>query len=169
MIQLRPWDDLAAYAVFRALDACDLMEAELVRGQACGGLGLWADWRSLEPLRLASFVALTAGGTAFAVFGLVNSGQAGVAGAALLARDHRTFRQPLARLALALRDELPGFARARGVHRIEARSWSDHPSAPRLLTALGFRREARMPGFGQDGRTEFHQWAWLARHPDSED
>lgn len=166
MIQLRPWDDLAALSVFRALDPCDLMEAELVRGGAASGPGLWADWRAVEPLRLASFVALTAGGTAFAVFGLSHTGQAGVAQAALLARDHRSFRRPLAWLALMLRDEFPGFARARGVARVEARSWSDHPTAPRLLTHLGFRREARMPGFAPDGRGSFDQWAWTARNPE---
>lgn len=163
MIQLRPWEDMAAAAVFRALDPSDLLEAELVRGAAVGHLALWADWRSIEPLRLASFVALTAGGNPFAVFGLVHTGQAGVASAALLARDHRVFRRPLAQLAVILRDAFPGHCRERGVHRVEARSWSAHPTAPRLLAALGFRAEARMPGFGPDGATEFTQWAWTAR------
>lgn len=164
-LHLAPFEDLAAKVVFDRLDVNDHLECELVRGQPATPLALWADWRSVEPLRLASFV-VHAGGVPFAVFGLSHTGQAGVAAAALLARDHACWRLPLARLALTIRRHLPAFAAERGIHRIEARSWDAHPMAPRLLCGLGFRTECRMPGFGLTGAHVFRQWAWLAaEHP----
>lgn len=161
MIRTVPFEDLAAKAVIDRLDPADHLECELVRGSAATGLAIWADWRAMEGYRLASFVAL-AGTVPFAVFGLSNTGQAGVAQAALLARDHLAFRLPLARLAVMIRHALPDYAARGGIHRIEARSWAEHPRAPWLLRGLGFRQECEMRGFGLTGAISFRQWAWLA-------
>lgn len=163
MIEARPYDDLAAMAVLSRLDPHDVMEAELVRGAHSGHLALFAEWRAMEAARLVSYVVITSprrGAKPFALFGLVHTGQAGVAQAALLARDHREFRRPLAELALAIRAGMPGFAAKRGIHRIEARAWFDHPTASALLEALGFEHECDMPGFGLTGRITFRQFAW---------
>lgn len=157
--QLRPYDDLSAMAVLSALDAGDQREVELVRGRTTGHLALFADWRGVEAARVASYVALTASGTPFAIFGLMNSGIAGVALAALLARDHRRYRRALGALALDIRRELPWFCQSLGIHRVEARSWFDHPTAAGLLRALGFCEECDMPGFGPAGRAIFTQFA----------
>ena len=76
------------------------LEAEVIRGAPSTHLALWADWRMMQAARVESWVAVTAaGGVPFAVLAVANSGQAGVAEAALLARDHRAFRRPLAALA----------------------------------------------------------------------
>lgn len=162
-LRLTPWQDEAGHAVLTRLDAHDLMEATLVRGGPVTGLALWADWRAMEPYRIASLIACRgATGTPFAVFGLVNSGQAGVAEAALLARDHAACRFDLARLCVTLRRAMPGWCAERGVRRIEARAWTCHPTAARLLRALQFHAETVMPGFGPDGRHSFAQFAWIA-------
>lgn len=162
MITVRPYDDMTALPVFQRLDPMDQIEAELVRGQASAPMQLWADWRAAEPYRVLSFVALTSGGTAFAVFGLSNTGQAGVAGAALLARDHLRYRRELVQLVRQIRTHLPIEAEARGIHRIEARAWADHPRAAGLLRALGFAHECDMPGFGLTGQVIYRQFAWLS-------
>lgn len=164
-IRVRPYDDLSAMAVLSALDAQDQIEAELTRGAPASALALFADWRQMEPLRVASHVALTAGGQPFAVFALANTGQAGVAQAALLARDHRRHRIDLARLAVLIRHAFPRLAAACGIHRIEARSWAGHPTAARLLAAMGFAHECDMTGFGQSGAITFRQFAWIAPAP----
>jgi hypothetical protein len=166
MIQLRPYDDLSAMAVIQRLDTHDRLEAEIIRGAATTALGLFADWRAMEPLRVASFVVHTTpdrGAHPFALLGLSNSGQAGVAEAALLARDHRAFRRPLAVLAARLRLKFPDWCRERGIHRIEARCWFQHPTASSLLAAIGFAHEADMLGFGRDGSEIYRQFAWHAR------
>lgn len=160
MLRVLPYEDLAAKAVIDRLDPADHLECELVRGMASTPLAIWADWRAIQAFRIASFVAVT-GETPFAIFGLSQTGQAGVAGAALLARDHAAFRLPLARLALRIRTELPGYIADRGVNRIEARSWADHPTAGGLLRGLGFTSECEMRGFGLTGDVTFRQWAWL--------
>jgi hypothetical protein len=164
MIEARAWEDLAGFAVFRDLDAHDLLEAEAVRGQPCTSLSLWADWRAVRGAHLACHV-FTAHGEPFAVGALAHTGQAGVAEGALLARDHARFRGPLARLAVLIRNELPGYCAARGIRRIEARSWARHPTGGRLLAALGFRCEATLPGFGGHGRETFEQFAFLPPPP----
>lgn len=161
MLRVLPYEDLAAKAVIDRLDPADHMECELVRGAASTSLAIWADWRTIQAFRIASFVAVT-GETPFAIFGLSQTGQAGVAGAALLARDHHAFRIPLARLAARIRAELPDYIAGRGVNRIEARSWADHPTASRLLFGLGFTAECDMHGFGLTGGVTFRQWAWLS-------
>lgn len=160
IVTVRPWDDMLALPIFRQLDAADQIEADLIRGQAANGISLWADWRAGEAYRLLSFVAL-ADATPFAVFGLSLTGQAGVAGAALLARNHRRFRAPLARLGAMIRRQLPIEAEARAINRVEARAWADHPTASGLLTALGFTHECDMPGFGPTGHVIYRQFALL--------
>lgn len=157
-IQLRPYEDLAALAVFERLDHSDHREAEVTRGAAATPVSLWADWRAMQPAALISLIAHV-GDAPFAVFALGHTGQGGVGQAALLARDHRRFRPQLRRLAALIRTHLPREAQARGVHRIEARCWAGHPTAPALLSLLGFAHECRMPGFGL-GHHDFHQFAW---------
>lgn len=164
MIQVRAYEDLAAHAVLSRLDPMDQLEAEVVRGERSAPLGIFADWRAANAARLFSFVMLTETSVPFAVLGLSHTGQAGVAQAALLARDHAKFRRPLAEAALRIRDEMPVFADEFGVHRIEARSWVPHPTAARLLVACGFHLEATMRGFGPSGDHAFHQFAWVAPH-----
>lgn len=164
-VTVRPWDDMLALPIFRQLDPHDFMEAELIRGQETNGISLWADWRAAEVFRLMSFVAL-AGQTPFAVFGLSHTGQAGVAGAVLLARDHRRFRPALGRLCVMIRAAMAAEALARGIHRIEARCWADHPTASGLLRALRFDHECDLPGFGRAGGATYRQFAFLpARSP----
>lgn len=162
MIQLRPFDSLSAIAVFRQLDASDQLEAELMRGAATPALDLFADWRGAARGCLLNLVALTGGGTPFAVLALAHTGVYGVAEAALLARDHARFRRPLAELAVAIRARMPGWCLEQGVHRIEARSWAGHPTAARLLQSIGFDCEADLPGFGPGGRHHFRQFAWIS-------
>ncbi len=159
--QLRPYDDLSAMAVLSALDPADQHEVDLVRGRATGHLALFAEWRGVEVARVISHVALTRGGTPFAVLGLMNTGQAGVAAAALLARDHCRHARVLAALAVDIRHILPEWCRDRGIFRVEARSWSHHPTAARLLRAIGFCEECEMPGFGPAGQICFTQFALI--------
>ena len=161
MIEARPFDDLAAMAVLSKLDHADQLEAELTRGASATALSLFADWRAMEAYRAASFIAYTQG-RAFAMFALGNTGQSGVASAALLACDHARYRRPLAELALTIRNQMPEFCAERGIHRIEARAWADHPTASGLLTALGFHLECDMPGFGLTGHVTFRQFAWIS-------
>lgn len=161
MIRVAPFDPVPAMAMFRALDPHDHMEAELVRGKTMLGAELWADWRAAAAWQAISLMAYATphATTPFAVFALGNTGQAGVAQAALLARDHTIHRRPLARLAVAIRHGLPAEARARGIRRIEARAWTGHPTASRLLAHLGFAAECDMPGFGPDGGQTYRQFA----------
>lgn len=163
-ISITPYSDSAAYAVLSRLDPADLAEAEAMRGAAVTGLSLFADWRAMEPHRVVSLVVRAGhhhAGPPIAVFALANTGQAGVASAALLACNHRTWRPELRRLALEIRGQMPRFAWGRGIHRIEARCWAPHPTAARLLMALGFGLEASLRGFGPRGTETFHQFAFL--------
>ncbi len=165
MIELRPYDDHAAFRVFSVLDPSDHREAELVRGAPATHLALFADWRGVEGARLLSLVAATGwngSGEPFAVIGLGHTGQGGVAQAAMLARNHTRFRLQLAQLGLMIRRRMPDFCAGTGIRRIEARSWSDHPTAGAFLTACGFSLECAMPGFGPHGTTTFNQFAWTA-------
>lgn len=166
MITVRPYDDMTALPVFQRLDPMDQLEADLVRGSSSAGVQLWAEWRGVQSWRILSFVALTAGQTPFAVFGLSHTGQAGVASAALLACDHGRYRRELVQLARMIHTHLADECAAQGIHRIEARAWADHPRAAALLRALGFDHECDMPGFGLTGQVTYRQFAWLsAKHP----
>jgi len=160
MIEARPYEDRAAFSVFSMLDPDDHREAELSRGAPATHLALWAEWRSFESLRFLSLVLATGHGVPFAVLGLGHTGQSGVAQAAFLSRNHVRFRIPLGRAALLIRHRLPAFCAEADIHRIEARSWAEHPTAGRFLRACGFTLDCAMPGFGPDGRAEFHQYAW---------
>lgn len=161
MIEARPFEDLAAMAVLSRLDVADQLEAELTRGASATALSLFADWRAMEAYRAASFIAFSRG-RPFAMFALANTGQSGVASAALLACDHARHRRALAELALTIRNTMPDFCIERGIHRIEARAWADHPTASNLLIALGFHPECDMPGFGLTGQITFRQFAWIS-------
>ncbi len=163
MILIRPYDDLTAHAVLSRLDLHDQIEAELVRGRSAIGLELFADWRSMRGAWVAGHVFETRTGAPFAVGALVNTGQAGVAQAAMLARDHARYRRPLAQLACRIAVELPAFCLSHGIHRVEARCWAGHPTAARFLQAVGFAFETTLPGFGADGRAMFRQFALLPR------
>lgn len=163
MIRVRPFEDLAAMAVFRQLDLNDHIEAELVRGVSYTALGLFAEWRMAQAQGPLSLVACTGPAERpFAVFCLGHTGQAGVAQGALLAAHHDRHRMALARLALAIRDKMPAFCAQIDppIHRIEARCWAGHPTAARILAAMGFAHEADMPGFGPGGTHTFRQFAW---------
>ena len=163
MSRVAPFDPVPAMAMFRALDPHDHMEAELVRGKTMLGAELWADWRAATAWQAISLMAYATphATTPFAVFALGNTGQAGVAQAALLARDHTIHRLALARLALWIRTNLPVQARAHGIRRVEARAWAGHPTASGLLAKLGFTHEAEMPGFGPDGGQTYRQFALI--------
>lgn len=166
MIRVRPFDDLSGMAVFRQLDIHDQVEAELVRGVSYTALGLFAEWRMAQAQGPLSLVACTGPAERpFAVFCLGHTGQAGVAQGALLAARHDRHRQPLARLALEIRDRMPAFAAETGIHRIEARCWAGHPTAARILAAMGFTHEADLPGFGPGGIHSFRQFAWTRPDP----
>lgn len=165
MIQARPFEDLAAWSIFQWLDPHDHLEAEFVRGAPATPLALFCDWRAAQPIHCLSLIAQTDarhGAVPFAVFALANTGQAGVASAALLARDHATFRRPLAALAARIRAEMPAACAQLGIHRIEARSWAGHPRAARLLLGIGFHHECNLPGFGATGSVTFRQFAWIS-------
>jgi hypothetical protein len=160
-VTLHPYEDYAALAVFNHLDPHDHMEAEAVRGAAATPLALFADWRAVQAHGPLSIIA-KAGQRPFAVIALGNTGQAGVADAAMLACSHARFAIPLARLAVTIRTRLPSYAAETGIRRIEARSWQSHPTAARLLLAMGFRHDCDMPGFGGSGHVTFRQFAWTA-------
>lgn len=162
MISPRPYADDAAMLVLSRLDAHDLLEAEAVRGAAVTHLALFGDWRAMQGAWIASWAVYTRdeGGEPFALLALAHTGQRGVAGAALLARDHRRFRRELVQLARLIRETMPGLARDLGLTRIEARAWARHPRASAFLSLTGFRHECDMPGFGRDGRDVFRLFAW---------
>lgn len=163
MIQLRPYDNLSAQAILTRLDPADLAEAALLRGGEVDGLDLFADWRASAAFWIGSRVAVTAparGSRPFAVVAVTRASAPGIAHAALLARDHGRFRRELVMLARKLAADMPAWAAHHDLTRIEARSWAGHPRAAALLSAVGFRAECIMPGFGPDGREELIQWAW---------
>lgn len=163
MIELQPYSDHLAMHIFTTLDPNDHIEAEIVRGIATSHLAIFADWRSLEGARLLSVIITddSAQKTPIAILGLSNTGQAGVAQAALLSRNHERFKPQLREVAKQIRRELPEFAEEQGIHRVEARSWSEHPTANRFLRYCGFRLETKMPGFGATGAFTFNQFAWI--------
>ena len=161
MIEVQPYSDHAAMSVLKNLDPMDQIEAELIRGGSATHLAIFADWRAVNGMRLISSV-LSVSGRPFAVLALGHTGQAGVAQAALLSRSHQRFRRPLLEVARRIRREMPAICEEWGVHRIEARAWSGHPRAGRFLRLCGFHLEAEMPGFGADGSTSFHQYAWIS-------
>jgi len=155
-------------AVLSQLDPFDLLEAQFVRGAPVTHLALFADWRAMRCAWIASYILTTGrdGRRPFAVLAVGHTGQAGVAQAAFLARDHVRHRLAIGRAAVLIRDGLPPFMDAHGIARIEARCWADHPTAPGFLTRVGFKFEARLPGFGGAlASTTFLQFALVAPIP----
>ncbi|MBY5988206.1 hypothetical protein [Roseovarius atlanticus] len=162
MIDLSGFTNLAGMAVLGHLDVNDLIEAQLVRGHQADHLDLFTDWKVMQAGAVVSLILSDpkTGGRPFAVLALGNTGQAGVAQAALLSKCHVRNRRSLARAALQIRARLPIFCEEVGIFRIEARCWSDHPTAPTFLHHCGFHPEVDMPGFGPKGRDRFTQFAW---------
>lgn len=162
-VHAQTYSDLAAMSVLSRLDPMDHLEAEMTRGRAVSHLAIFADWHAMEPARVVSLVLCTGHAAApvpFAVLGLSLKGEAGVAQAALLSRDHTKFSRALIAACLLIRQKMPAFCKEHGIRRIEARSWAGHPRAARFLTSSGFRFETSMAGFGPDGTAEFRQFAW---------
>lgn len=171
MIQTRPYNDHQAMFVLRQLDPSDLIEAQLVRGQAVDHLSLFADWRAVQASRVVSLIVTldsAHGGVPFAVLALAHTGQSGVAQAAFLSRDHQKFRRALAYAGLTIRRQMPVFCHDNGIHRVEARCWAGHPTAPGFLTNIGYKAETTMRGFGPHGRAEFIQFAWVSPETSTE-
>ncbi|MBA85215.1 MAG: hypothetical protein CML69_10820 [Rhodobacteraceae bacterium] len=162
-IQIQPYSDHAAMAVLKALDPADQLEANAVRGYHATHLELFADWRAINAARVLSVVLVDARRMEpFAVLALGNTGQAGVAQAAFLARNHTRFRRQIACAAAQIRRDMPGFCAEAGIRRIEARCWSDHPTAAQFLKLCSFHHEADMPGFGgANAPAIFRQFAWV--------
>lgn len=160
-VVLQPWSDHGGWAVLSDLDLDDALEAALYRGDDADPLALFADWRAANAWRASSLVATGRGGRPFAILGVMATGMKGVAQAALLSRSRARHGRELAELAVQLRAGLPAFAGERGLTRIEARAWAGHPTASRLLAALGFTHEADLKGFA-GGPIVFRQFAWIA-------
>lgn len=161
MIHLFPFEDAMAWRVFEDIDLDDRLEAALARGDAAHPLALFADWRAVNVWRATSVVAARSDREPFAVVGVVGGGAGGVAQAAMVARTHAEWRRELARLVVELRRRMPAWAGEQGISRIECRCRALHPTAARLLTGVGFRHEADLPGFA-GGHETFRQFAWTA-------
>lgn len=167
MIRISTYDDMAAMVVLRDLDPQDRLEAEAVRGEVVSHLSLFGDWRAARGYHLLSLVIRASpSDEPVALLALANTGQHGVASAALVARNHRRYRRQLAALARLIRKELPRFASEAGIFRIEARAWASHPRASKFLSLVGFTHEVDMPGFGRGGTETFRQFAWIKEHCD---
>ena len=165
------YEPQAAMAVLSNLDPFDRIEAQAVRGAAVTHLTLFADWHAMQSHHLLSLVILAnrRGRSPFALLAVANTGQAGVAQAAFLARSHDRWRREIAACAIVIRNVLPGWMQDTGVHRIEARCWTGHPTAATFLAACGFRLDCHMPGFGASGDAVFAQWSCHNRPPPSND
>lgn len=161
MIRISDYDDMAAMAIMRDLDPWDRLEAEAVRGEVVTHLSLFGDWRAARALHVISLVIRAQpSDEPIALLALANTGQLGVASAALVARNHRRHRRQLAALARVIRKDMPRIAREAGIFRIEARAWASHPRASKFLHLVGFTHEVAMPGFGRGGTETFIQFAW---------
>lgn len=161
MIRISDYDDLAAMAIMRDIDPWDRLEAEAVRGEVVTHLSLFGDWRAARAVHAISLVIRAQpSDTPIALLALANTGQLGVASAALVARNHRRYRRQLAALARVIRRDMPRIAQEAGIFRIEARTWASHPRASKFLHLVGFTHECTMPGFGRGGSETFIQFAW---------
>jgi len=150
-LSLAPFELLSALRVIEDLDRMDRLEIQLggvdptpdaiLRQfvlQDATGSHLQIVWRhrpegGAEPFAIVMIDELLARGTA---------------SAALIARDHVRFAAPLRRLVAGLRADLPGAMAQSGLRRLECRCWAEHPTAPGLLTAIGFAFETELHGFG---------------------
>ncbi|MEM9782159.1 MAG: hypothetical protein AAF899_06755 [Pseudomonadota bacterium] len=144
-----------ALEVFGDIDRSDLCEVELTHGRPIvAAEELLEIFKTAEKAHALCLIAWRhspqGGAVPFAILGLGCFTEC-VATAALLARDHRAWKRPLAHLVLELRRELPRFMFEMSLRRLEARSWPDHPTAASLLSGIGFEREASLPGCACDG------------------
>ncbi|MEX0306040.1 MAG: hypothetical protein AB3N12_01525 [Ruegeria sp.] len=162
MIKAQHYNEHLAMSVLSNLDPHDLIEAQLIRGTYTSHLALFSDWHACQPQAVLSLVLRdeTRASQPFAVVTLHSTGQAGVAQAALLARNHKRHRRALAVACRQIREDMPDFCMQYGIHRVEARAHAGHPRASQFLTLCGFTHETDMPGFGADGRATFRQFAW---------
>lgn len=154
----------AALRVLSNLDENDQLEAQLMRGDSAAAYDMLADWMMLARQGAVCFIGAATAPISepVAVLGILPGTTPGLGHVAMLARDHRFWKRVLVPLAREIRDRLPTQARAMGLHRLEAHSWAAHPTAASLLTAIGFRLDARMTGFGPSGCVYLNQWSWLA-------
>jgi hypothetical protein len=159
-VYLTPYEDAAAMAVLRQIDGADREEALRVTPALACHYTLFAAWRGMAVLPGTSQIAMTRRCyQPFAVFAASPAGAQGVASVSLLSRDHARFRRELAELTAHFRARLPELMEQHGIHRLEVRSWADHPRAAGLLRAMGFQPEATCRGFGAEGADVFVQWA----------
>jgi hypothetical protein len=150
-ISLAPFEPIAALRVIEDLDPIDRLEVQLGGIQPTPG----------EMLR--QFIIQQAGGAhlqivyahrteggaePFAILGVAEALASCTGSAALIARDHAAWARPLRHLCAGLRADLPAAMAAAGFRRIEARCWSGHPTAQRLLRGIGFAFETELHGFG---------------------
>lgn len=162
MIEILPYQPDLAAAVFRDLDPWDRLEAEAARGEPQHYLGLFGDWHAVSRHHLASVVLARRrplGLQPFAVAALANSGTAGVAEAAFLSSDHAKHRWSIARAAVQYRPLFLEACHNGGVSRVEARCWSEHPTAPIFLSHMGFSYQCDLPGTGRAGAYTFQLFA----------
>jgi hypothetical protein len=154
------WDAEGALAVLEDLDRHDLAEAGVNMGRCLRPLEALTAFQfgagAGHDVRVAWAMRADAPMEPFAILSVIRADTAGVAGAGLIARDHRKWRRALAALAVQIRDRLPGYMAERGLTRIEARSWVRHPTGGHLLVAMGFHHEVLMRGFGPKGAEAFH-------------
>ena len=161
-----PWNDADAAKVFTALDPMDQLECENALATSVDGWRLLADWGGNPALRASGRVAYQVhalGRRPFAVCGFAPAGWGNVATVALLARSHTKFATALARLGVQIRNQLPLLAYESGFRRLEARTWSGHPTGAQFLELIGFHHEADMEGFGPIGSETFRQYAMILR------
>lgn len=164
LIRVRAYSDKPALEVLENLDLNDATEVVLMRGpDDAGALAMLSDWRMVNKMGAVSFIAFVEGADVpFAVMSIAPDGMPGCGRAALLAKDHRLWRRELVVLAGMICKQLPVIAASMGLHRIEARTWSNHPTASALLSAVGFSLDADMPGFGVSGELSLRQFSWVA-------
>ena len=94
MIRISDYEDLAAMAVMRDIDPFDRLEAEAVRGEVVSHLSLFGDWRAARGWHAVSLIVRAQpSDDPIALLALANTGQHGVASAALVARNHRRYRR----------------------------------------------------------------------------
>lgn len=159
---LVPFQDGAAVHVLRGLDPADRDECVLTSPLMGDHYALHRCWASIPALPGSNHVVMSARTLRPCALFMANpTGVDGVASVALLARDHRKHWRELAELCLCLRSQLPVYAQKMGLHRIEVRCWEDHPTAPRLLRAMGFQIEGVLRGFGPEGQHRFIQFAMI--------
>lgn len=162
MIDLLPYAPELAVEVFKRLDGNDRLEAEAARGECVHFYGLFGDWHSMVRSHIASAVLVKKtpfGQQPFAVAAMANSGVSGVAEAAFLAANHEANRWSLARAAVKFRPFFHDLCLEQGIHRVEARTWGRHPTAPGFLAHMGFSHQCDLPGIGPGGSEMFRLFA----------